>query len=47
MMNDAEFQKERQADDAWTGPRLLTLAAGTLIVALTVIYLLAADAAPY
>jgi len=46
-MNDAEFEMERKADDAWTGPRLVVLAVVTLGIALTVITLLARAAAPY
>jgi len=46
-MKDTEFEMERKADDAWTGPRLVVLAAITLTVALGVIYALARAAAPY
>lgn len=46
-MNDAEFQMERKADDAWTGPRLAVLVVVTLGIALTVIYMLGSAAAPF
>jgi len=46
-MNETEFEMERKADDAWTGPRLVILAVVTLGVALTIITLLARAAAPY
>lgn len=46
-MKDTDIERERKADDAWTGPRLVVLAVATLVVALTVIGLLARSAAPY
>ena len=46
-MKDTDFELERKADDAWTGPRLLVLALATLAIALTGIAILARNAAPY
>ena len=46
-MKDAQFEMERKAADAWTGPRLVVLAVVTLTIALGTIYALASVAAPY
>lgn len=46
-MTQEEFELERKADDAWTGPRLVVLAIVTLGISLTIISLLARAAAPY
>lgn len=46
-MKNTEFELERKADDAWTGPRLAILTVVTLGIALTIIYMMGASAAPY
>lgn len=47
MMNEAELKQEREADDRWTGPKLVVIAVITLGVGLGIIYSLATAAAPY
>ncbi|HWV37512.1 MAG TPA: hypothetical protein VN033_03440 [Vulgatibacter sp.] len=46
-MNEVELKREREADDRWTGPKLLVVAVITLGVGLGIIYTIASQAAPY
>lgn len=46
-MDELEFQEERRRDDAWTFNKLAVLAVVTLGGAISVIYFLASQAAPY
>lgn len=47
MTTEEERRKEREADDRWTGPRLVILGIITLGIGLSVIFALASSAAPY
>lgn len=46
MAKEIDRVAERQVDDSWTATRLIALGAGTLILALSVIWYLGATFAP-
>jgi hypothetical protein len=39
-MEEMDFKRAREIDDQYTGAKLLAIAAGTLIAAFTVIYII-------
>jgi hypothetical protein len=47
MTREEELRVEREADDRWTGPRLVILGIVTLGIGLSIIYFAASASTPY